>query len=33
MGDTPADVAPLKQTSLQVLPTRTIYTFEARASP
>jgi len=28
MGDTPADVAPLKQTSLQVLPTRTIYTFE-----
>jgi len=28
MGDTPADVAPLKQTSLQVLPTQTIYTFE-----
>ncbi|NLZ04451.1 MAG: DUF4965 domain-containing protein [Phycisphaerae bacterium] len=28
MGDTPADVDALQQTSLQVLPTRTIYTFE-----
>ncbi|MDI9431782.1 MAG: DUF4965 domain-containing protein [Planctomycetota bacterium] len=28
MGDMPADVAALEQKSLQVLPTRTIYTFE-----
>lgn len=28
MGDMPADVAALEQTSLQVLPTRTIYEFE-----